>query len=109
WCAPGTSVQTRSKNSNGWNCVAVGAVIAGVPGAAPSPVMVKLRVADHGESMKPIAPPTSCAALTLQKYVPFARPLTCAFVSAGRSGPPVLVKPAWITVAKVELVPTCHV
>ncbi len=39
----------------------------GVPGAAPSPVTVKARTADHAESIEPTAPPTVCEAFTRQK------------------------------------------
>src|SRR3954452_23165667 len=73
-----------SKSSSAWNRERfAGAVKLGVPGAGPSPVIVSVRTADHGESINPIAPPTSCDALTRQKYVPLDRPLSRAKVGIG--------------------------
>src|SRR5262245_18080936 len=96
-----------SRNSNGWKLV-TGAQRVGTPvGAGPSPVTVKLRTVENGESMKPTAPPTSCAPFTRQKYVPFASPLTRASVGVGTS-PSKLLKPDAITAAKFELALTSH-
>jgi hypothetical protein len=80
--APGTALQLNRMASHGWNCVVppCGALSVGAaswPG--PAPVTVKLRVADHGPvSTVPLT------ALTRQKYVPFARPLTVACVTLGK-------------------------
>ncbi len=38
-----------------------------MPGAGPSPLIVKVCTGDHADSMKPTAPPTFCVAFTLQK------------------------------------------
>src|SRR5690349_10421966 len=99
-----------SKNSRTWNDVPlVGALKAGVPGAGPRPVTVKLRTTDHGESIDPVAPPTSCVAFTRQKYVPFGRPLTLSWVAAGKSSESWFVNPARTMVPNDEDVATCHV
>ena len=67
---------------------------------------MKLRGVDQGESKNP-AFPWSCAPRTLQKYVPFGRPLTCAVVGSGTSRSK-LLNPDAMTVPNVALVPTSH-
>src|SRR3954452_6011248 len=96
-----------SKSSSAWNRERfAGAVKLGVPGAGPSPVMVSVRTADHGESINPIAPPTSCDALTRQKYVPLGRPLSRAKVAIGAPWPASVNQPA-VTTGKGLVVACC--
>src|SRR3954465_9620726 len=97
-----------SKFSSAWNRDRfAGAVKLGVPGAGPSPVIVSVRTADHGESINPIAPPTSCDALTRQKYVPLDRPLSRVKVGIG-SPLRTSVNPSAMTTLKALVVATCH-
>ena len=71
-------------------------------------MIVKLRTADHAESIEPVAPPTICVAFTRQKYVPFGRPLTRSCVGTG-SPLRVSVKPDALTTVNPDVVPTCQV
>ena len=98
------------KVSYAWNRDPVAGLVmfAVPPGAGPRPVIVKLRTADHADSMEPVAPPTVCDALTLQKYVPFGRPLTRSCVGTG-SPWRISVKPDAITRVNPDVVPTCQV
>src|SRR5262245_16067462 len=97
-----------SKFSTAWNRDRfAGAVKLGVPGAGPSPVIVSVRTADHGESIDPTAPPTICVAFTRQKYVPLARPLSRANVGMG-SPLRTSVNPSAMTTVKADVVPTCQ-
>src|SRR5690349_5745324 len=98
-----------SKFSSAWNRDKfAGAVKLGVPGAGPSPVIVSVRTADHGESIEPVAPPTICVAFTRQKYVPLGRPLRRAKVGIG-SPLRTSVNPSAMTTLKAVVVASCQV
>jgi len=85
-----------------------GVINEGVAGAGPRPVTVNDCTVDQGESTPPFGP--SCVAFTLQKYVPFGRPLTLSAVRVGIDGSDsMFVNPEAITVVNPEVVPTCHV
>src|SRR5690349_16119609 len=75
--APGTGVHQVDPASSGWNvlypCGAASTGVAGV--AAPAPVTVKLRVADHAPWLSALS-----TAWTRQKKVPLGRPLTTSRV-----------------------------
>src|SRR3954470_9373924 len=98
-----------SKNSRTWNWDPfAGAVMVGVAGAGPGPVIVSVRTADQAESANPTVPPTVTVVLTLQKYVPFGKPLTRANVGIGvpsRSS----VNPEAATIVNDDVVPSCQV
>ena len=85
-----------------------GVINEGVAGAGPRPVTVNDCTVDHAESTPPFGP--SNVAFTLQKYVPFARPLSLSAVLVGIDGSEsIFVNPEAMMVVNVEVVPTCHV
>jgi hypothetical protein len=97
--APGTAVQVKVIDSNGWNFVVPprGGLSVGVPGeVAPVPVTTTLRAADQA----PCA--TLFTACTRQKYVPLASPLTVACVVG------LVVEPCCTTAAKEAVGLTCQ-
>src|SRR5262245_59964078 len=98
------------KNARTWNCAGLaGDVKVGRPGAAPRPTTVKVRTSDQGESSAKTTPPTSCVAMTRQKYVPFGSPLSVAVVRVGMLGSlSMFVNPEAMTTPNVDVDDTCH-